>query len=182
VRQLSPAQGQSLISSGDHERAIAELEVAEKLDATLPRLEYSLGLAYHQLGRSKEALAAFSKELVRRPDDFLTLYYVALLSEAQGNVDEAQRHLETAMKQVPDSPDANALLGKILFKRGKIAEAVTPLEFAVSKNPVDSERRYLLARIYQQLGRREDAAREFAEVQKLRAKQLEQDRARTPKP
>jgi tetratricopeptide (TPR) repeat protein len=175
-------KGQSLIASGDHERAIAEFEIAEKLDPNLPRLEYSLGLAYQQLGRSKEALAAFSKELVRRPDDFLTLYYVALLSESQGNLDDAQRHLDRAMKLVPDSPGANALLGKILFKRGKAAEALVPLEYAVAKNPGDSDWRYLLARIYQQLGRSEDAKREFAEVQKLRAKQLEQDRARTPKP
>ncbi len=175
-------RGQSLIASRDYERAIAELEIAAKMDGKLPRLQYSLGLAYQQLGRNKEALAAFDRELGSRPGDFLTLYYVAFLNEAQGNLEDAQRHLVVAMKLVPDSPDANALLGKILFKRGKAAEAVAPLEFSVGKNPTDPDRRYWLARIYQQLGRREEAAREFAEVQKLKAKQLEQDRARTPKP
>lgn len=175
-------RGQSLIASRDYERAIPELEIAVKLDGNLPRLQYSLGLCYQQLGRNKEALAAFQTELSRSPDDFLTLYYVAFLNEAQGNLEVAERHLSAAMKVVPDSPDANALLGKILFKRGKATEAVAPLEFSIGKNPTDPDRRYLLARIYQQLGRREDAAREFAEVQRLKAKQLERDRARTPKP
>ncbi|MEP7270932.1 MAG: tetratricopeptide repeat protein [Acidobacteriota bacterium] len=175
-------RGQSLIASGDFERAIAELEIAAKMDGKLPRVQYSLGLAYQQLGRSKEALTAFQAELSDRPNDFLTLYYVALLNEGQGNLDAAERHLSAAMKLVPDSPDASALLGKILFKRGKASEAIAPLEFSVGKNPTDPDRRYLLARVYQQLGRREDAEREFAEVQRLKANQLKQDRTRTPKP
>ncbi len=53
---------------------------------------------------------------------------------------------------------------------------------AVAKLPNDHERRYWLARIYQQLGRKGDAAREFAEVQRLKAEQLKKDRANTPKP
>lgn len=175
-------RGQALIAGREYEKAIAELETAAKMNAELPRLHYSIGLAYQQLGRNPEALSAFEKELARRPNDFLTLYYVAFLQEAAGNLDTAERHLEAALKLAPESPDAQALKGKILFKRGKAADAVAPLEYAIKENPGDTERRYLLARIYQQLGRREDAAREFAEVQRLKARQLEQDRARTPKP
>ena len=66
--------------------------------------------------------------------------------------------------------------------QGKAADAVKPLEAAVAKTPDDPERRYWLARVYQQLGRKEDAAREFAEVQRLKAEQLKKDRANTPKP
>jgi Flp pilus assembly protein TadD len=56
------------------------------------------------------------------------------------------------------------------------------LELAASKKPNDHELRYTLARVYQQLGRKEDAAREFAEVQRLKAEQLKKDRANTPRP
>lgn len=175
-------RGQMLIAAGEFEKALAELESAASLDTNLPRLHYSIGLAYHQLGRNPEALTAFEKDLSARPSDFLTLYYIALLRESLGDLDAAERHLAAALKLAPESPDAMALHGKILFKRGRAAEAVAPLEFAIKQNPTDTERRYLLARIYQQLGRREDAAREFAEVQRLKAKQLEDDRARTPKP
>ncbi len=175
-------RGQLLLSQLEYKRAIAELREAEKADPELPKLQYSIGLAYQQLGRNKEALTAFEKELKRSPQDAPTLYFLAYMQEAEGNLSGAQQNLNAALKLAPESPDANALLGKILFKQGKANEALKPLEFAVSKKPDDHERRYLLARVYQQLGRREDAASEFAEVQRLKAKKLESDRARTPKP
>ena len=53
---------------------------------------------------------------------------------------------------------------------------------ANARDPDDPDNRYLLARVYQRLGRGEEAAREFAEVQRLKARQLEGDRARTPRP
>ncbi len=174
--------GQSLIAGREYERAIEELRKAAALNPDLPRLQYSLGLAYEQLKRNKEALVAFENELKRSPQDFLTLYYLAYLNEAEGNLNEAQRHLDSAMKLAPESPEAHAVAGKILFKQGKAAEAVKPLELAAAKKPDDHELRYTLARVYQQLGRKEDAAREFAEVQRLKAEQLKRDRANTPKP
>ncbi len=175
-------RGQSLIARREYERAIEELQKAVALNPDLPRLQYSLGLAYEQLKRNKEALVAFENELKRSPQDFLTLYYLAYLNEAEGNLNAAERHLDSAMKLAPESPEVNAVAGKILFKQGKAAEAVKPLEFAAAKKPNDHELRYTLARVYQQLGRKEDAAREFAEVQRLKAEQLKRDRANTPKP
>ncbi|MGH9850608.1 MAG: tetratricopeptide repeat protein [Blastocatellia bacterium] len=175
-------RGQSLIAGREYERAIEELQKAAALNPDLPRLQYSLGLAYEQLKRNKEALVAFENELKRSPQDFLTLYYLAYLNETEGNLNAAQRHLDSAVKLAPESPEVNAVAGKILFKQGKAAEAVKPLEFAAAKKPNDHELRYTLARVYQQLGRKEDAAREFAEVQRLKAEQLKRDRANTPKP
>jgi Flp pilus assembly protein TadD len=102
--------------------------------------------------------------------------------EAEGDLSAAQQHVTTALKLDPQSAGAQGLLGKILFKQGKAAEAVKLVESGVQGRPTDQELRYLLARIYQQLGRKEDAAREFAEVQKLKAEKLKQDRANTPKP
>ena len=175
-------KGQILLAGHEYERAIGELEAAAKLNPELPRLQYSVGLAYLKLGRNKEAIACFEKELRRTPRDFSTLYFLAYLHEADGDLDAARARLDLALRQEPQSPEANALLGKILVKQNKPADALAPLESAVAKDPVDPDKRYLLARVYQQLGRREDAAREFAEVQRLKAEQLKADRARTPKP
>jgi Flp pilus assembly protein TadD len=87
-----------------------------------------------------------------------------------------------ALKLDAQSPAANGLLGKILLKQGQAAEAVKLLEFAAAKKADDHELRYTLARAYQQLGHKEEAAREFAAVQKLKAEQLKKDRQNTPKP
>lgn len=175
-------KGQAFLAGREYERAIAELQAAGKLNPELPKLNYSLGLAAQQLGRNKEALAAFEAELRRSPQDRATLYYLAYVNEAAGNLEAAGKHLAELLKFDSESAEVNALQGKILFKQGKAAEAVKPLEKAATKKSGDHELRYLLARVYQQLGRREDAAREFAEVQKLKAEQLKKDRANSPKP
>ncbi len=173
--------GQTLLARFEFERAIAELEAAAKLNPELPRLQYSLGIGYTKLSRNSEAIAAFEKELRLTPKDFTTIFYLAYLHEAGDDLSAARRLLDEALKLEPQSPEANALLGKILMKQGKSAEALQPLESAVLKDPTDPDKRYLLARVYQTLGRRQDATREFAEVQRLKARQLETDRARTPK-
>ncbi len=165
----------------EFEQALEELKEAEKLNPDLPRLYYALGLAHQRLGHNKEAIAAFENEIRRSPRDASTLYFLALVLEADGNLTAAGQRVNESLKIDPQSPETNGLLGKILFKQGKAAEGLKPLETAVIKKPEDPELRYLLARIYQQLGRPEDAAREFAEVQKLKAKMLQEDRARAPK-
>ena len=175
-------KGQVLVSQFEYERAVAELEIAASLSADLPRVQYSLGLALLKLGRNKEAIASFEKELARTPRDFSTLYYLAYLNEADGNLDAAMERLSVALRLDPQSHEGSALLGKILLKQNKPAAAVAPLEYAVKGDPDDPDKHYALARVYQQLGRSEDAAREFNEVQRLKAAQLKNDRARTPKP
>ena len=175
-------RGQALLGGHEFERAVAELDQAARLEPNLPRLDYSLGLTYFKLGRNAQALEAFTRELARNGSDFSTLYYLPYLHEAQENLAEARRYLERALALDRESAEGNALLGKILVKEGKPAEALGPLEAAVAKDPASADRHYLLARAYQQVGRKEDAAREFAEVQRLKKLELERDRARTPKP
>jgi tetratricopeptide (TPR) repeat protein len=172
-------RGQWLLNRLEFKQAEAELEEAAKFNPELPRLQYSLGLSYLKLGRPQEALACFERELRQTPQDFSTLYYLAYVQELSGKLDGARTRVEEALKLESKSREANALLAKILFKQGKPAEAVAPLEAALLKDPTDSEKHYLLGRIYQQLGRRKDAAREFAEVQRLKNEALE--REKTPK-
>jgi tetratricopeptide (TPR) repeat protein len=169
-------RGQQLLKRFEFEKAVEELEAAAKLNPELPRLQYSLGLCYYKLGRTKEAGTAFEAELQRSPKDFSTLYYAAYFRAENGDTAEAHSRIEKALAIEPESMEANALLAKILFKEGQAAEAVPLLESAVKKDPEDPEKRYLLARIYLQLGRKEDAAREFNESKRLRAQQVEKDR------
>ncbi len=175
-------QGQAFLRDLEFEQALEELNAAAKLNADLPRLHYALGMAHLKLGRNKEALAAFSEERKRHAGDYSTLYFVAYLQEAEGDLDAAKLTLDEALKLQPQSSEANSLLSKILSKQGKDAEALAPLERAVAKDPTDPVKRYQLARLYRQLGRKADADREFAEVQRLKDEQLKKDRANTPKP
>lgn len=172
-------KGQSLIVSREYEQALEEFKLAEQSQTQLPRLYYSKGLALYQLGRTSDALAAFEKESVKDP---ITVYYLALLMDIEGKSEQALSLLKDLLNQYSDSPEANQLFGKILFNQGKIAESLPPLEKARSLKPDDSELRLLLAKAYQKAGRKEDAAREFAEVKKLKAAQLKNDRETLTKP
>jgi tetratricopeptide (TPR) repeat protein len=175
-------RGQWLLNRLEFKQAEAELEEAAKFNPELPRLQYSLGLSYLKLGRPQDAITCFERELRQTPQDFSTLYYLAYVQELSGKLEDARARIEEALKLEPKSSEANALLAKILFKQGKPAEAVSPLEAALQKDPTDSEKHYLLGRIYQQLGRRKDAAREFAEVQRLKNEALEREKTLKSKP
>lgn len=175
-------QGQAFLRDLEYEQALDELNQAKELNADLPRVHYALGLAHLKLAHNPEALANFTEEAKRSPRDYLTLYHLAFTLEATDQLDAARQRVDAALQLDPESTEANALLSKILSRQGKNAEALPPLERAVAKDPADPVKRYMLARLYRQLGRNADATREFAEVQRLKAEQLKKDRERTPKP
>lgn len=175
-------QGQAFLRDLEFEQALEELNAAKKLNPDLPRLHYALGMAHLKLAQNQEALASFAEETKRNPRDYLTLYHLAFTQEATDQLDPALQTINLALQIASQSTEANALLSKILSRQGKNAEALPPLERAVAKDPTDPVKRYMLARLYRQLGRTEDANREFAEVQRLKAEQLKNDKARTPKP
>jgi tetratricopeptide (TPR) repeat protein len=169
-------KGQNYLADSDFQHAAESLEAAAKLSDDLPRLHFSLGVAYLRAGRNREAMLAFERELRRLPRDYWTLYYLAFLNEAEGQLDAARERAQLALTLQPRSADACALLGKVLLKQGKAAEAAAPLETAVAQNPKDANLRFQLARAYQQSGRRQDAAREFAEAQRLKDQGIEKER------
>ncbi|MBO0857850.1 MAG: tetratricopeptide repeat protein, partial [Chloracidobacterium sp.] len=127
-------------------------------------------------------IRAFERELKRLPRDYWTLYYLAFLREAEGELEAAREKAALALEFQPRSIEASALLGKILLKQGKAVEAVQPLETAVAQNPNDANLRFQLARAYQQSGRRQDATREFNEAQRLKDQGLEKERKGSAKP
>jgi tetratricopeptide (TPR) repeat protein len=175
-------KGQNYLADSDFQHAVEALEAAAKLSDDLPRLHFSLGVAYLRAGRNREAISAFERELRRLPADYWTLYYLAFLHDAEGQLDAARERARLALRLQPLSADAGALLGKVLLKQGQAAEAVKPLEIAVAQNPNDSNLHFQLARAYQQSGRRQDAAREFAEAQRLKDHGIEKERKGATKP
>jgi tetratricopeptide (TPR) repeat protein len=165
-------RGQRLLEGFDFSGAASALEDAARMNAELPRLQGMLGLAYFKLGRGQEAIACFESELKRSPNDFLTLYYLAQSLEKQGEHSEAHRRIHAALREEPQSAEALALLSQILFKLNQPASALEAIDkaLAIDRQADDDsiERRYLRARILQRLGRKVEAAREIAAIQKAK--------------
>ena len=171
-------QGQARLESLEIEKAAADLEAAERLSPDLPRLQFLLGLAYFKLGKSAEARARYERELVRVPTDFLTLYYLAVVLDQQGDLNGAKQRIEAAMSQEPQSAEALTLMGTILLKQGNAQDAARVLEQAAIRQPLSSEAHYQLARSYQKLGRKQEATREFAEVERIKARERDREKVR----
>jgi tetratricopeptide (TPR) repeat protein len=169
-------RGQALLKNNRFENAVTELEAARGLDPKLPRMDYSLGLAYYKKGQPEQARQAFEAELKRTPRDVTVMWYLASLDEQEDKTDAALRRLQAALKIEPDSADVNALIGQILVAKGNPAEALKYLEVSVAKDPTDIAKRLQLSRAYQQLGHKEDAAKQQAEIRRLQ--QLKDEEAR----
>lgn len=162
-------QGQLNLKRFEFDLAASRLEEAAAVQPDLPRLQGLLALAYLKLGRTKDAIVCFERELSRAPDDFFVLYYLGYAQDQLANLTDARGRVEAALRVNPESSEANMLYGKILFKQGQAKAALDPIEKVLKQQPLNSETRYLRARIYQRLGRAADAKREFAEVDRLKA-------------
>ncbi|MFN0085008.1 MAG: tetratricopeptide repeat protein, partial [Blastocatellia bacterium] len=104
-------QGQAFFRDREFEQALDELKEAEKLNPDLPRLYYVLGSTSLQLGRNKEAIAAFENALRRVPEDAAALYQLAYALESDGDLTAARERVGQSLRLAPDSPESNALAG-----------------------------------------------------------------------
>ncbi|MDR3634118.1 MAG: tetratricopeptide repeat protein [Isosphaeraceae bacterium] len=110
---------------GDHERAIALLELAASLrpdDAAIPSSLAEVCLA---LGRHERAAEQARQALWLGPDDPKTLYVLGLALHALRGFDEAVAMLRQAVDLDPSFAAAHNSLGNALRSLGRLAEART---------------------------------------------------------
>ncbi|MBV8830205.1 MAG: tetratricopeptide repeat protein [Acidobacteriaceae bacterium] len=93
----------------------------------------------------------------------------ATLDATPDRVDEAAKSIEKALALGPEDPFVQATAGRVYIAQRKYELAVQHLEQAVRLRPDYAAARFSLAQAYRELGRKEDAARESREFQRLRA-------------
>ena len=74
--------------------------------------------------------------------------------------EEAYGLLQKALSIKEDQADAHYLAGLLLDRKGDYAGAAAELERSIKLNPGDATPHFRLARVYERLGRKEEAARE----------------------
>jgi len=119
----------------------------------------------------KAALEGFEEEIRNTPDHWPALLMLANLQIRQGAPDEALKHLERAMGLVPVSYRwiCHASIGQAHLTAGRLEQAIPRLEKAARLVQGNAQIHYYLAQAYRRAGRKEDAARELAEFQRLKA-------------
>ncbi|HTT64124.1 MAG TPA: tetratricopeptide repeat protein [Bryobacteraceae bacterium] len=152
--------------AGDARKAIGEYRVLLQRDPGEPGIHYRIGgLILENLGAAgklEDAKNEFEEELKIDPRNASAQYYLGELARQQDQPAEAIEHYAMAAKLAPDFPEAQFRLGRSLLDAGKSAEAVGPLERAAKLAPDNPTVHLALATAYQRMGRKDDAAREFA--------------------
>lgn len=178
------AQAHLLLGRAEHNlnRTLPAIEEFNKALALSPRLQlahYHLGYAYQSQGDLKAALSEFRKEIEVNPG-FCDAYWLAgeiELKEAKYGPAESLFRKATALDPNPAAAGQPACAGRahyglarVLAARKQWAEAETELKRVLAAEPGFVEAHYALARVYQEMGRKTDARREFEICARLNAR------------
>ncbi len=163
---------------GDIAKAVAEYRVLLKRVPDRPGIHYRVGgLLLPQPATpnsSEEARKEFEAELKINPQNAGAEYYLGELARQENKLPAAIEHFTRATQFYAGFADAFYGLGRSLLDSGKPADAVTPLETAAKLAPQNPTTHFALATAYQRVGRKEDAAREFA-LQKSTSEKINQN-------
>ena len=159
--RLHQLMGDLEAAKGDDGKAIEEYRAAIALRPSVSNLHYSLGHLLWKDLKVPEARVEFEAELAlnpRHPGALNDLGDTYLL-EHQPN--KALPYLVRALAADSGNPDIHRDLGTAYSELGDYRKAEEHFKIAMS-NDHDGSVHYKLARVYQALGEKENAAREFA--------------------
>lgn len=131
-----------------------------------PGVHFLYGAYLAQLHPS-DAVPEFERELEISPSHVLARIRLADLWIAQRDFDQALVLSEQAIKLDPKRASAHMLTGEALIAKGNAAEGIKELENARGADPSLNRIHWDLFRAYTAAGRKEDAEREKAEIEKL---------------
>jgi tetratricopeptide (TPR) repeat protein len=150
--------------------AIEQFAKAVAIEPRLPLAHYHLGYAYQSQGNLKAALEEFKKEIQYNPN-FYDSYWLAGNIELRGGEPDAAAELfGKGVRLKPQAWQAYYGLGRVFTTKKQWLEAETELKKALeASGPENVEVNYALAQLYQQMGRKTDAEREFQICRRLNA-------------
>ncbi len=148
-----------------------EADYRQALERSPRSPEAHLGLAdaLRALQRHEEARAEYAAYLDLRPDDPAGHLGAARVARALGDDADASRHLDRALDLDDRDTGTLSLRAELAARRGDLPSALDDLDRAVALAPYEPEIRYNHSLLLARLGRGEDAAKERALVDRLRA-------------
>lgn len=161
--------GIALLGQQDYPGAKTELVRAVQLNARLPTAHSLYGRALLALGEQADAERAFQQELDLNVNDFEANLQLGNMRKAAQKFPAASTYLERATTIRPTDLTARKLLASLRLQTGRVTEAVGMLEAIVKDAPDLVEVHVQLATAYNRLGRKDDAQRERAIVDRLNA-------------
>jgi tetratricopeptide (TPR) repeat protein len=154
--------GELLSSSGNYQEGLRWLLKAQHADASLPRLDYEIGLADYKLMDVDGAAVNLTREVAAHPDDVDALELLASAEIKLAHWPQAKEAYARLAAAKPD--DANELLGlgHCQVETQDYQAAVDTLNSALRLDPTLLLAHFYLARAYAGQGKAEDAQHEAA--------------------
>lgn len=159
--------GRARYARSDTAGAAAALEAAVKLRPSEPEARFLLGTVYEVSGAQDAAMQQYEELLRINPNDARGYLGLGELLSKAGRNDKALEQLQKAASLNPENFETNLALGRLLAKMGHLGEGISYLEHAAQESPDSPEVHYQLALSLQRAGRKAEAAKEFAEVDRL---------------
>jgi len=159
--RLHQLMGDLEAAKENDEKAIEEYRAAIALKSSLPNLHYSLGHLLWKDLKVPEARVELDAELKLNPRHPGALNDLGETYLLEHQPDKAFPYLVRALAADSGNPDLHRDLGTAYSELGDYRKAEEQFKIAVSADH-DGSVHYKLARVYQALGEKENAAHEFA--------------------
>ncbi len=128
---------------------------------------FFLGTVLEALGEKDAAVAEYKAIIVERPDDVRGHLGLGNIYSKYGQLEEAIAALERARQLDPQNFEAALALGRALARSGQWQSAIPLLREAVARGPESAEAHYQLGLALRRTGSAQEAAEQFAIVERL---------------
>ena len=163
------------------ERALELAQKAVALDDSLPEAHERLGFIYLFKRRHEQAIAELERAIALDPNDAKTHARLGQILSMAGRPKQAIPLAKKAMRLNPHDYHAwyRFVLGRTYYLTGRYEEAIASLKRSVARNPNFVPAHRYLAAIYGELGRKDEARAEVAEILRLHPRATVENLKRT---
>ena len=152
------------------DKAEAEIHRALEINSELPTAYYNLALIHEERGDVDAAIQAYVKEVEIAPKDFKAHFNLAKLYGSVGKPRSMREHFEKAIEANEEFAIGHLYLAKFYLDAENLEKAQELAEKGIALGPEPAMAplgHYILADVYNRLGRYQDAEREIQTATRL---------------
>lgn len=181
ARALRPADkltrywlGIARSAGGDYDAALSLYQALLEEEPENAQLHYAVGSVHYLKVAFGDAARHFQESLRLNPDQLMSLYYLAMITQKQGRNAEAVLSFQAILEDHPDHAPSLEGLALSLFREKRYEEARRQFERALELNPGSASATYQLGQLLARMGRRAEAKQRLEVARNLREEEERQ--------